>query len=117
MERPLYVHDDVCIVTPPVRLRGVNGSSLNFVSSRSRGVHHLGIFVNVKYRKINRRGLVLILNCGIPVYIRLCKMNTISYKTYVFMNHSYMFRLSQGSHHHAVRNDKSFNYLQEISLI
>jgi len=33
MERPLYFHDDVCIVTPPVRLRGVNGSSLDFISS------------------------------------------------------------------------------------
>ena len=32
MEHPLYFHDDVCIVTPPVRLRGVNGSSLDFVS-------------------------------------------------------------------------------------
>jgi len=33
------------------------------------------------------------------------------------MNHSYMFRLSRRSHHQAVQNDESGNYLHEINLI
>jgi len=60
-------------------------------------------------RQLRQNKQSRILRCGIAVVFGYTEMNTIKHTTYIFLDHSYVFRLPQLSHHQEDEMGKTCN--------